>query len=181
MPHFNPKKYDPAADSSESCHGYADRTHFLTLEISTDAEGRASCPCGCNEFPVGKKAVFLMGHDARMRGKLIRAHMTDTSVVFASEGGWSQPATAMDIAVRYGESFVDALKAAVLRRDGKNREVVISALNSDRLIKVGRWSYTGQVVAVYGKAGDEEYDIEYVTKTGEKRRVRVPADQAPLA
>lgn len=177
MPHFAITKYNPQDDSSEGHRAYASETGCLVLNAvrREDDHDLTGCPCGCEGIPVGRKATFLMGHDARLRGKLIRAHLTDTQVIQCTEGVRGQARTAMSVATDYGDSFVDALKSADLRRDGKNREVVQKALHSKRLVKVGRWKYTGQVAAIYSTPGGDEYEIEYVTKQGETRKVRVPA------
>ena len=38
-----------------------------------DTAPRVACRCGCGETPKGKKARFIPGHDARLRGILLRA------------------------------------------------------------------------------------------------------------
>jgi hypothetical protein len=126
-----------------------------------------------------------MGHDAKLRGKLIRAHLTQTQVqtlrvgdtgVYVNEG----PVIGAKLySQRFG--WASSLDAAELRREGKNRQVIRKALGSRRLVKVGRWDYTGQVVAVYNTKGGDEFEVEYVTKQGEIKHKRVPADKAPLA
>jgi len=179
MPHFAITKYDPAEDSTAGQEEYAKQTGCVVLNAvrREDDHELIGCPCGCEGVPVGRKATFLMGHDARLRGKLIRAHLTDTKVIQCTDGVRGSSRTAMSVASDYGDSFVDALKGADLRREGKNREVVQKALHSKRLVKVGRWQYTGQVAAIYSTPGGDEYEIEYVTKQGETRKVRVPASQ----
>jgi hypothetical protein len=183
MARFAPTKYNPALDSSEGYEKFAERSNLLVLSTNLRDTGdggpeRIGCPCGCGAVPVGKTAVFMMGHDARLRGKLIRAHLTGTEVVRYVDGEQANPVSALEDAKRWGESFTTALKNAELRREGANRNLVTKALNSQRLIKVGRWEHTGQVVAVYETDSGEEYDVEYVTKSGETRKVRVPADKA---
>lgn len=166
MPRFNEKKYDPRDDSSPGV-----RTEGKLVLVVKEGE----CACGCGHEPFGKKSTFLMGHDARLRGKLIRAHLTDTRVVLSD--GVSSPSpvvSAMDAAERHG--WEKYLRDATARREEKNRALLRKALGSDRLVKVGRWEYTGQVVAVFDRDG--EFEIEYVTKDGSTKRKRVPADQA---
>jgi hypothetical protein len=34
-------------------------------------EDRTTCLCGCGGTPKGKKSLFLMGHDARLRSELV--------------------------------------------------------------------------------------------------------------
>lgn len=180
MPRFSPTKYKPSDDSSPG-HRTVDPRHVVLFVNEQTGDGaRLGCPCGCGEFPRGKNATFQMGHDARYRGILIRAHLSGTGIVRIVGRQRFVPETAMELAKLEGKSFVDALKNAELRREGKNREVLRNALGSARLIKVGRWAYTGQVVAVYSTLDEEFYDIEYVTKLGERKVLkRVPASEAP--
>jgi len=170
MARFNQKKYDPRRDSSP---GHKRTKDKLILEVQ---EGQ--CACGCTDKPAGAKSKFKMGHDARLRGKLIRAHLTGTPVVMIeSEARPSPVFTALEVAQRHG--WQQYLKDADTRRDGKNRQVLNKAMGSKRLVKVGRWEYTGQVVAIYEIPGNgEEYDVEYVTKMGDVKKTRVKASEA---
>lgn len=123
-----------------------------------------------------------MGHDARLRGVLIRAHLMGveirevTSRSVLGDLGEALVWTAEDVAARHG--WKKYLDAAVLRREGKNREVLRKALGSDRLIRVGKWDFTGQVAAVYRTNNQDMFEIEYVDPAGEVRRKRVPAAEA---
>lgn len=183
MPRFGKsqmEKYSPGRDSSAGHKKEADERDVLILAMShRTAQGQTDligCPCGCNEAPSGKGTTFKMGHDARLRGKLIRAHLTGTKVVEVVDGEERKPVTAMKLANEH--EWGEYLKEAVARREGKNREVLQKALNSKRLVKVGRWEHTGQVVAVYNNGDGETYDIEYVTRGGAKKRLeKVPAAQ----
>lgn len=185
MPRFAITKYTPVKDSTPGLRTVDPQRLVLAIKYRGDNPAAGTdfgCPCGCGEEPIGKDAVFKMGHDARLRGKLIRAYLTDTEVVFVVGGIGGAPApplTAKQVAARY--KWEGYLEHAAMAREGKNRQVLRSAIGSTRLIKVGRWEYTGQVVAVYGVEGDKEYDVEYVTKLGEVKKTRVPADQAPVA
>lgn len=176
MPRFAPEKWKPTDDSSEGFRTL-DPT-CVVLNVALDVErGRLGCPCGCGEFPLGEKAIFNMGHDARLRGKLIRAHLMGVRIRIHSDGTLGEPLSAELMAEQF--DWVPYLEAAVLRREGKNREVLRRALGSERLVKVGRWEYTGQVVSVYRTKQADMYEIEYVNQAGDVKRVRVPADQAP--
>ncbi len=187
MPRFNAKRWGPSQDSSARHIQRAIKEKAIVLDVAIDASPIASgvrygCPCGCAGWPKGK-GRFAMGHDARYRGILIRAHLTETPVrrVLVESDRTEHdtvPEDAMELAKLEGPSFTSALEAAELRREGKNREVLRKAIGSKRLIQVGRWEYTGQVVAVYGEPGDEQYDIEYVTKTGDIKRAKVDAADA---
>lgn len=175
MPRFNPARWKPVDDSSPGYRTVDPSRVVINIKAGED---RHSCGCGCGEFPSGKKAKFAMGHDARFRGALIRAHLTGTEVLILSDGV-GRAMTAMERAEHYG--WKEYLDAAVLRREGKNREVLARAIGSERLVKVGRWNYTGQVAAVYRTGSEDMYLIEYVNKAGDVRQARVPASEAPLA
>lgn len=185
MPRFNADKYQPGQDSSEGYKQEADDKGVVVLAtVRETRKGRVhrdGCPCGCRTIPKGKDATFAMGHDQRLRGKLIRAHLTDTPIQEILEGADRQPKPKPAAALAVVHGWEEYLTAAEERRTAKNKEVLAKAMGSDRLVKVGRWSYTGQVIAVYNTPGGEEYDVEYVTATGNKKKIRVPADQAPLA
>jgi hypothetical protein len=189
MPRFVQSKYDPRNDSTAGFKDVAATSGCVVLNTkrrSLDEEYREQdrplgCPCGCEGEPAGGKTTFLMGHDARLRGKLIRAHLTGTKVLRLVDGADpdedNQGEDAMAVADEYGQSFVDALRAAEDRRAGVARQVVQNALNSKRLVKVGRWEYTGQVMAIYDTPNGEDYEMEYVTRMGERKRTRVPKER----
>lgn len=177
MPRFVANKWKPVDDSTP---GYrtVDPTRVVLAQVYEGA--RVGCPCGCKGYPLGDKAKFAMGHDARLRGKLIRAHLMGVEVVFVVNDVEVSPTSAVDVASLYG--WKEYLDSAVLRREGKNREVLARALGSERLLQVGRWQTTGQVVAVYrDEKNTDMYNIEYVDGAGNVKRARVPADQSPLA
>lgn len=137
------------------------------------------CPCGCGGWPAGSKATFCMGHDARLRGILIRAHLMGVKIRYHVDGTLGDPVDPEQLAEQY--HWTSYLHAAVLRREGSNREVLKRALGSERLVKVGRWDYTGQVVSVFRTNREDMYEIEYVNKAGDVKKVKVPASEAPLA
>lgn len=187
MGRFNINKYDPANDSSTdpSSQKASRETGCVVLRLAKNHQ-RLGCPCGCGEMPKGKHATFAMGHDARLRGKLIRAHLTGTQIILAVPADdltirRHKPTTAMRMASEHG--WEDALLDAERRREGKNLQVLQRALGSKRLVRVGRWEYTGQVVAVYtgSEHNGETYDIEYVTKQGDVKQLKgVSPEKAPV-
>lgn len=173
MPRFNPNKWKPSDDSTPGLRTIDPRRVVLHTP-------GGCCPCGCAIPPLGAKATFNMGHDARLRGVLIRAHLmgveireVDCRSVVEAEKDSGLVWTAEDVAARHG--WKKYLDAAVLRRDGKNREVLRKALGSERLVRVGKWDFTGQVAAVYRTSNVDMFEIEYVDPAGEIRHKRVPA------
>lgn len=164
MARFNPSTYDPTADSST-----------LTKAELKEHDGKVvlkmqdgSCPCGCLENPRGKKTSFLQGHDAKLKGILIRAHLTNTPVVEVRDG---EPFERLPIEVakdREWQGFLyDAEEREALRNSSKTPKVgdTIKA-------KVGRWERTGKVTA----SDDSGYTIEYQTKSGETKTATVGVD-----
>lgn len=180
MPKFNSDRWKPSDDSSPGYRTVDPHAVVLNVGLRMEGPGQAmGCPCGCGDFPLGDKATFCMGHDARLRGILIRAHLMGVSIRYHMGGTLSEPTDPLMIAEQYHwKSYLDA---AVLRREGKSREVLRGALKSERLVRVARWEYTGQVVAVYRTKNVDMYEIEYVNKAGDVKRVRVPAEEAPPA
>jgi hypothetical protein len=178
MPRFNANKWTPGDDTSPG-RRTDDPSRVVLNWHYDDAEKRFGCPCGCNGMPQGKKTKFAMGHDARLRGILIRAHLMAVEIRYIVNGVTMEPMSAMEVAKKY--DWKEYLDTAVLRREGKNREVLSRALGSERLVKVGRWEYTGQVAAVYRTGSEDMLLIEYVNKAGDVRQARVPASEAPLA
>lgn len=180
MPRFNDKKYDPGDDSSADRKTEARERGIVILDVKSRPDGNGiGCPCGCGHVPVGKKSRFMMGHDAKLRGILIRAHLTGTKMVEVIDGKEGAVISAMMMSQHY--DWAPYLKQAELRREGKSRQVLRKALGSKRLVKVGRWEYTGEVVAIYAQKSGDEVEVEFVTKTGEIKKKRVPLSEAPLA
>jgi hypothetical protein len=52
----------------------ATKSEEATKEPTKQAE-RPECRCGCGQRPRGKRSHFLPGHDARLRGVLLRAKL----------------------------------------------------------------------------------------------------------
>jgi hypothetical protein len=176
MPRFNSDRYNTAQDSSPGWKTY--KPEYIVLLLAVDTDGKLGCPCGCGGWPLGEKAKFAMGHDARLRGILIRAHLMGKQVFYVMRppngaAVDTVPLDAMKVAQKYG--WAKYLDDAVLRREGKNREVLQRALGSKRLIQVGRWEYTGHVAAVYRDGRNADMvEIEYVNGAGDVKRTRVP-------
>lgn len=187
MPKPNLAKYDPKAESSPGA-----REHWkLVRGVGHDPEKtlvliqptESSCPCGCLQSPEGTGRTFRMGHDARLKGKLIRAHLTDTPVALIQEKGEKGKVvhgTALKLAKKFGwERFLaDAAEREAAR--AKEREERASQRSQPRTagpkvgdqakIKVGRWEKDATVVGVFG----DSIEYEYVDGKGKTQRTTKP-------
>ena len=163
MNRFTADQFDPISESSIVSD--AIRTQYPTALILNVTPGY--CPCGCGERPRGKTATFGMGHDIRLRGKLIRAAAAGAKVVTVTketdsamvDGGMRDPA---DFAAGYSTLKLDWRAAVVdsaariTTREGNanpDREVLEAATGplpaGRELVRVGKWDYTGRVAAIY--------------------------------
>lgn len=117
--------YDPRVDSSPGTEahrpGYRnDPPGFegVILDRRWGGEIRV-CPCGCRRTVAGK-ARFAVGHDMRLKGILIRAHLTGTPLLVLASGGdpeWN--GSAMQDAARWG---TDKLDWQVMLKDAAARQ-----------------------------------------------------------
>jgi hypothetical protein len=106
VPRFNPNNYDPSVDSSPGAPSNGN------LVLIYDKDG-LTCRCGCGQTPKNPKRSFVQGHDARLKGALIRAAATDTKVEVREGGKTAKPITAMAAAKAFGwDSIVGKAKAA---------------------------------------------------------------------
>lgn len=181
MARFNPATYDPALDSSKGTQKHRnDRPGTVVLLVE---EGY--CPDGCGQKPNGKGRTFRQGHDARLKGILIRAGATDTGIVTITKGK-AKVETAAEMAKRFGFSAQVAagIKQAAARaqvRAAKNKaradKKAAPKPKKDKApakgnqligqvfsIKVGRWDKEGEVVSVKGKTATLQYDTKDGTK-----------------
>jgi hypothetical protein len=67
------KKYDPASDSTPELQARASKEGRVILDLSNNA-----CLCGCKGVSASR---FQPGHDARLKGKLVRATMADVKLL----------------------------------------------------------------------------------------------------
>jgi hypothetical protein len=186
VPKFNANRWKVTDDTSlgfRTTDSHRVVLNMVTRPVTGDAmTEHYGCPCGCATIPTGVKAKFAMGHDATLRGKLIRAHLMGVEIRYVINGNEDEGfiKTPMQIAEQYG--WKEYLDAAVLRREGKNREVLQKSIGDERLVRVGRWEYTGQVAAVYrDPTGSDMHVVEYVDRAGQVRRTRVLADEEEAA
>ena len=181
MPRFVPDKWKPKDDSSEGYKTLDPESVVLHVSLRMEGPGSAmGCPCGCGDFPSGDKTTFCMGHDARLRGTLIRAHLMGVPIRYVLGDQVGETVSAKDVAD--GHFWTSYLEEAVLRRDGKNREVLRRAIDAGvRCLKYARWARSGQVTAIYQDKKPHMHFIEYVDQAGNIKTTRVRADESPLA
>lgn len=176
-------KYSPKSDSTPGITHDFDPDSTVVLKACNDGgEFKAGCPCGCGEAALSKGRTFGMGHDARYRGRLIRAHVAGCIVAHVQLDGkgrveHSAVDTALAKAAEHGwERYLEAAKEredAKLerRRDTANRALLAKAsgpqVGDSKLIRVGRWEYTGQVIGIWDNGDTIEY--RYVTKNGAEK------------
>ena len=185
MGRFNIMSYRPRDDSTP---GVLPKGVDAKRTVILARSAPENCPCGCDQPPKSKGRTFGMGHDARLRGKLIRAHLSDTKVVFAEPDGkdWvaAWEGTALMEAKRHDW---DGYLREAQEKQGPSIAARLAKANGDllakatgpqvgdrRVVKVGRWSYTGQLMAVFDDGDDASFDVEYVDKKGATQRTRVP-------
>lgn len=178
MGKVNYNTYDPADDSTQ---GILRRTDVKLPKDSMilARKGPNGCPCGCFEIPNGAKRSFLMGHDARFKGKLIRAYISGSDVVHITleekgslkSGAVSKTETnkAMALAARHGWEYIleaAAERAAAPAPAKAARKANGKAKVGDEIkgVKVGRWVRDGIVVGVSKKGTEIEYQVKGATK-----------------
>lgn len=176
MGRFAASKYKPVNDSSPEYAG-RDLSNVL-LRLPAREDGTLGCPCGCMTFPASPKSTFKMGHDARLKGILIRAHLTGTQIVIIAGDRTMAPKPAMAVAKQH--DWEHYLIDAETRRDAKRPSVHV-AIGTVRRVKVGRWFYEGTVKAVRRNSSDAlVWDINYTDKKNVERVATVPAGSAPV-
>lgn len=173
MGRFSGRDYSPSDDSSSNWQGLDIAN--VVLEVAKRPDGSLGCPCGCFGVPTTKKATFITGHDATLKGKLIRAHLTGAKITIVHDTFTHRPASAMEIAEGYGWAVY--LIDARARVDREQKPRTLTALGRTVSIKVGRWDYGGTVVAIRTlQDGNLVWDVEYETKQGKTQHQTVPAE-----
>lgn len=182
MARFNPSKYDPKNDSSTGHNQYRKDGFDGPVLITNEGD----CPCGCGTKPNNAKRTFRQGHDARLKGILIRSGATGFKVRLVQDGKVTDK-TALQVA--QGHGFSDQVKTGIAGAEEKikaraDREAqrkakatqkkAAKAANSgvakgDRFpIKMGRWTYEGTVTKVSN--GIATLDVERKNDTVEVER-----------
>lgn len=184
MGRFNVATWSPQSDSSPKVDYDAVGVSAETNVVLVFPTPR-SCRCGCGETPATKTSLFAMGHDAKLRGKLIRAHLTGTPVVLVDPDGKATTETAMSMSSPHGwQGYLNSAEQKQgptirAKLEATNRRILTAAVGPQpgerRLVRVGRWSYTGEILAVFEDGGT--YEVEYASKKGDLVRKTVPADK----
>lgn len=104
-----------------------DRETTVVLVIKT-----GQCICGCGSKTNSERSQFLQGHDARLRGILLRAQLHDRPIVISSDGeSVATTTTARKMAAELGWSH--ALEAAQGRaKVRKPRTSTTRAIKADK-------------------------------------------------
>ena len=177
MNKYSPARYDPRDDSTP---GLPRKEDYISLLV-----GDGMCACGCGSAPNGKTARFCMGHDARLKGMLTRAHSAGVGVALVEETtGAITTLEALEYADQFSSEKVDWRKlvsdatAKIKERRGdidkraSEREVLRRATENGA-VRVGRWEKTDSVAAIYVVPGSGEYEVEYVDENGRIRSQKV--------
>ena len=188
MGKLNLANYRPKDDSSTNTDQYrADprMADSLILVVKSD-----HCLCGCRQAPTGRNAKFRMGHDARLRGKLIRAHCTNAPVTVIAENNRGEEVPTTRTAMEWADelNWANYLKVAAEREELRTAEKVARSeravlakatgprVGDRQLVKVGRWEYTGSIVAIWDDG--DELEVEYVTAKGDVKKHTITREQA---
>lgn len=175
MSKFNPTEYRPADDSTEGLPARPDVVCILV--------GDGLCACGCGEAPAGRGTRFCMGHDARLKGVLTRAHSAQVGIaLYENSTGVADVVTALEYAARFSSTKTDwvklvedgAAKISARRGPDERRAAerrVLERASRDGAIRVGRWEATDSVAAIYLEDG--KYVVEYVDAVGRIQQATV--------
>jgi hypothetical protein len=163
---FNTSKYDPTVDSSpgsdtyrpgpDSDRGENDEALGFTgvildlTPLSAPHDHLDPCECGCRLPLQGKGRRFRPGHDAKLRGILIRAYVTGTEVTWL-DGGSAVSGDAVSYAQRFTTGRQDwpaMLRTAKALHTADRPARPARAPKAQQLddwtngtVKVGRWEY----------------------------------------
>lgn len=193
MSKYNPKTYSPRQDESNEVPAaiVAADPQNLHLIVSDNDEPNI-CACGCGETR-GPKTLFAMGHDIRLRGKLMRIGASGGKVTLVGRNPWcliGDPVIQVDpvdFAKQFSTEKLDwaqnvregIARALAPRPSRKNAEKAVLAKatgpqQGDKvLIKIGRWDKTGSIAAIYKyDDGTDVMEVEYVDAKGNIQTAR---------
>jgi transcription antitermination factor NusG len=173
MARFNANTYDPRVDSSDGAvlKDVDPAGHVILVQDV------GACACGCMA-QASKGRQFKQGHDARLKGILIRAHLTDTPVAIVKhkESGSGFVLGSIDPAMKVAQRYTWTKMLKVSEQAFKNRTArkarkangngTAVKVGDKRQIKVGRWMKDGVITRVHG----DTIEVEYDTKSGKSTK-----------
>ena len=179
------KTYNPRLDEAAEIPAALTGARPGDLHLIVGEPAELLCGCGCGE-PRGPKTRFRMGHDIRLRGKLMRlgAHggkvvevtrepawqVTQISGVLEYAALFSTPT--LDWVVNVQEGIERAVAGRSKARVAAAEKAVLAKATGPQegdkiLIKVGRWDKTGKIAAIYKyEDGTDVMEVEYVDAKG---------------
>lgn len=184
-------EYDPRSDSSPGTEDYRpvegapegseDAAGFEGVIIDISRKGPTSslftCQCGCRQ-EVMKGRAFRQGHDARLKGILIRAYLNNVEVTILDGGGALSGSAEGFIRERGWDKFLaDSVAKFERKRAAKlRREAGIRQGTKVRFIHRGHL-YTGKITDL----GSLSATIEYALVSGKTRQATVPLQEMEVA
>lgn len=164
MSSFDPATWSPGHDSSPEYADRADSEGIVFIDVSHEA-----CLCGCRG---ATESRFVPGHDARLKGKLIRAHLMETPVWWSRD---SRSITPLELASRFG--WREWLEKAEQRRWKKCLELAGRAEDApDDVVKAGIWDKTGMPFVIFRTKKPQWWRMEYVDRAGKSKRMKLEAE-----
>lgn len=162
MAQFNPSKYDPVAESTPGLG----KSDTVVLDL---AEGPV-----LYSVDTGK---FQPGHDARLKGILIRAQAAGAQVEILNGNDSGLFSTAAQAAAQFSTSKVawskmvaDRGEALKVKVESKPKKAAASKGPKTEKIKIGRWEYEAVVESV----GQDGTGYKIQTKDGERHALKSP-------
>lgn len=152
--------YNPQADTSPGRKATDKTGPILVLTGKGDSR---LCRCGCGHA-VAPKRNFRQGHDAKLKGILVRAHNANSPVTVEVDGK-AHTRTPAAVAAAYLNGYTLGDTPASKRKAGPK-------LGDSRRVKVGRWVYNGKITAV---ADNGMLTVAYSTAKGSRKTVLVAA------
>lgn len=177
MAKFNPAEYRPSDDSTP---GLPARQDAISLLV-----GDGLCACGCGDAPRGRGTKFVMGHDAKLKGVLTRAHASQVQIaLYENSTGVADVVSAIDYAARFtstktdwtelvqnGADKITARRGNVDKRFAERQ--VLERATRDGAVRVGRWEKTDSVAAIYHDPVTNKYTVEYVDSVGRIQQTEI--------
>lgn len=137
--------YDPGVESTPGLEKQAKANNKLVLDVSDSA-----CLCGCMTPTTGR---FRPGHDARLKGKLLRAHLAKIGLTVIKDGKERQMTArafakevssdkhdwtvALDRAVERQKEAAAALREKVMASTSKEKDAVEDAATEKAVAEEG--------------------------------------------